>query len=238
MGKESPDKYIEAFERGLLQANKLTPNKKAVGLLSLDRTLHTLEDAQHFIECIQASPHNLLVGLDISGNPLAKRTLSGEQLGKVIDLVLNKGLAIAIHVGESDSEIERQDTDAVLSALEHWKSKQPLQDKNPLHGKIRLGHCIYLTQQQKERMNKLGIPIEVCPTCHSKLNWHLEKTPHPVTGIYSDLSDPVVIGTDDELIFGASVKFEFNRFLSFFSNTKSLTRTELKIHQSNFRFSL
>ena len=50
-----------------------------------------------------------------------------------------------------------------------------IQDNNPLHGKVRLGHCIYLTQQQKERINKLGIPIEICPSCHSKLNWHLEK---------------------------------------------------------------
>jgi adenosine deaminase len=155
----------------------------------------------------------------------------------LVHLALNKSIAIAIHAGESDSERERQDTDAVLTALEQWKSLHPGEDKNPLHGKVRLGHCIFLTQEQKDRIKKLGIPIEVCPSCHSKLNWHLEKDPHPTTLIYQDLSEPVVLGTDDELIFDGSVKNEFNRLLSFFSNKEQLSRKQLKEHQSSFRFS-
>ncbi|WP_158618873.1 hypothetical protein [Legionella qingyii] len=106
-----------------------------------------------------------------------------------------------------------------------------------MHGKVRLGHCIFLTQEQKERINKLGVPIEVCPSCHSKLNWHLEKEPHPATLIYQDLSEPVVLGTDDELIFDEPIKNEFNRLLSFFSNKKELSRKQLKEHQPSFRFS-
>ena len=73
----------------------------------------------------------------------------------------------------------RQDTDSLLNVLEQWKSQHPTKDNNPLHGKVRLGHCIYLTQKQKDRINTLGIPIEVCPSCHSKLNWHLEKDSSP-----------------------------------------------------------
>ncbi|MCW8410422.1 hypothetical protein OQJ13_15690 [Legionella sp. PATHC035] len=238
MGNESRDKYIHAFVSGLLQAREKIPNKKAVGLLSLDRTLHTLADANDFIEHILKSPNNLLVGLDISGNPVAKRTLAGDELAQVILLALKNGIAIAIHTGESDSEQERKDTDAILTALEEWKLQQPGQDKNPLHGKVRLGHCIYLTQLQKERISKLGLPIEVCPSCHSKLNWHLEKEPHPVTSIYQDVSDPIVSGTDDESIFGASAKMELNRFLGFFSNKQQLSRKQIKEHHASFRFSV
>lgn len=237
IAKQTRDKYIDAFESGLVKANTTMPEKKALGLLSLDRTMHNLDDARYFIDRIKTSTDKVLVGLDISGNPRAKRTLTGETLGELIQLTLNNGVPIAIHMGESDSEIERNDTDTILSALENWKSSQTSQDKNPLYGKVRLGHCIYLTDQQKERIAKLRVPIEVCPTCHSKLNWHLESEPHPVTTIYKDLSDPIVVGTDDEVIFGASTKFEFNRLLSFFSNNSDLTRKELKEHQSDYRFS-
>lgn len=234
---ETRERYIQAFERGIVLANAMHPEKKAVGLLSLDRTFHTAEDARQFIEYIKASPHKALGGIDISGNFMASRTLTGEALYAVINMVLENGLAIAIHMGEADIEQERLDTDTVLSALEHWKSQQPSQDTNPLHGRIRLGHCIFLTETQKERIRHLKAPIEVCPSCHSKMNWHVGTNPHPATSIYSDISDPIVPGTDDETIFGAGIKNEFNRLLNFFGNKHSLLRKELKEHQSQFRFS-
>lgn len=237
MESKTADDYIDAFETGLLLTSQKITNKKAVGLLSLDRTVHTLEDAKHFIKRVLTSPHNLLVGLDISGNPLAKRTLTGNELGEVIALALNSGIGIAIHMGESESDIEKQDTDIILSVLEDWKSRQSFQVKNPFHGTVRLGHCIFLTEEQKKKIANLELPIEVCPSCHKKLNWHLEDKPHPVTTIYNDLSDHVVLGTDDETIFGSSAKIEFNRLISFFSNNKELNRKELKEHQSNYRFS-
>ncbi|STX52084.1 adenosine deaminase [Legionella busanensis] len=237
MENKTEDDYIDAFESGLLLARQRIGNKKAVGLLSLDRTVHTLKDAKHFIKRILTSPHNLLIGLDISGNPLVKRTLTGRELAEVITLALNSEIPIAIHMGESESHIEKQDTDIILSALEQWKSSQLLQSPNPLHGKVRLGHCIFLTKEQKEKIANLELPIEVCPSCHKKLNWHLEAQPHPVTTIYNDLSDPIVIGTDDEIIFGSSAKIEFNRLIGFFSNNKELDRKKLKEHQAQFRFS-
>ncbi|KTD11244.1 hypothetical protein [Legionella jamestowniensis] len=179
MAGKTEDDYINAFVDGLSQAKQTLHGKEAVGLLSLDRTVHTLENARHFIRRIIECPNKLLVGLDISGNPLGKRTLTGNQLREVIHLALNSGIAIAIHMGEAENEIEKQDTDIILSALEEWQSSRFTQGANPLHGKVRLGHCIFLTDAQKEKIVSLGIPIEVCPSCHSKLNWHLEKLPHP-----------------------------------------------------------
>ena len=237
IGGESRDKYIDAFESGLLQVSQNSDIKKrALGLLSLDRTIHTVEDAHDFIRRVLQSPGKVLVGLDISGNPGAKRTLTGHGLGQVITMALTNNIGIAIHMGESDTEIERQDTDAVLNALEQWKHAQPPHVKNPLFGKVRLGHCIYLTEPQKQKIQQLGIPIEVCPTCHSKLNWHLEKDPHPVAAVYTDLSEPLVGGTDDEVIFGASARKEFRNLCQFFTNTRRLSERELKEHQSQFRF--
>lgn len=235
MNNQSTLDYIKAFEEGLILANQVNPNKEALGLLSLDRTIHSLKEAQEFIQYILKSPHNVLAGLDICGNPLGKRTLTGHVLQEVITLALNKGLSIAIHLGEADTEDETNDIDIVLTTLEQWKSSQ-ISNKNPLYGKVRLGHCIYLSDQQKQRIIDLAAPIEVCPTCHSLLNWHLEKKPHPVKSVYGDVSQPLVTGTDNESIFNGSAKDEFNKYLSFFANEKQLSRKEIKQNQAQFYF--
>ncbi len=234
MDNHSVTDYINAFESGLVQANR-SPTKKAVGLLSLDRTIHTLSDAEFLIQQILSSSKHVLAGLDISGNPLGKRSLTGQDLKNVVLLALNKGVNIAIHMGESDTDLERQDTNMVLDALEEWVKQQPV-SSDALHGRVRLGHCIYLTEQQKMRIRALNVPIEVCPTCHMKLNWHYEGKPHPVSSIYPGVESPLVSGTDDTLPFGGTAKSNFDDFLRFFSNTNNLSRKEIKAHQSTYRF--
>jgi len=76
----------------------------------------------------------------------------------------------------------------------------------------------------------------VCPTCHKKLNWHLEEKEHPVASVYSDVAENLAVGTDDHAIFGGSMSVEFNEFMRFFSNTQNLSRKEIKGQQSKFRF--
>ena len=168
---------------------------------------------------------------------MGKRTLTGDALGETILLALNSGISIAIHMGEVDTLIEKNDIDIILSALEAWVGLQPLLSYNPLHGKVRLGHCIFLTEEQQEKIAALGIPIEICASCHKHMNWHLETSPHPVTGIYADVKEALVSGTDDQTIFGSSAKDEFNHLLSFFPNKEGMSRKEIKEHQATFRFS-
>ncbi|MDP3268835.1 MAG: hypothetical protein Q8M40_07275 [Legionella sp.] len=236
MSGKSRNDYIDAFEAGLNPDNFKNDRKSAHGLLSLDRTLHTLDDAAEFIQRVLKSPAKVLVGIDISGNPLSKRTLTGKELAEVVTMALENRVSIAIHMGESDTDIEKQDTDAVLDALEKWKKDHSDSGSTLFRGKIRLGHCIFLTEQQKERIRTLELPIEICPTCHKKLNWHLEEQPHPVASVYADVSENLVIGTDDDAIFGSRMDNEFNQFIRFFTNIKNLSRKKIKEHQSEFRF--
>ncbi|CAM2840396.1 adenosine deaminase [Legionella steigerwaltii] len=236
MKGKSRNDYIDAFEAGLRAVSVKDTKKIARGLLSLDRTQHTVDDAETFIQRVLNSPNKVLVGIDISGNPLGKRTLTGNDLGKAVRMALEHNVSIAIHMGESDTEIEKQDTDAVLDALEKWQKEHPDSGKALFLGKIRLGHCIYLTEQQKERIRALALPIEVCPTCHKKLNWHLEEKEHPVASVYSDVSENLVIGTDDDAIFGGRMHNEFKQFMRFFTNKKNLSNKEIKEHQAAFRF--
>lgn len=237
MSNGSAAQYIDAFETGLVLAKAINGAKKAVGLLSLDRTVHTATDAEYLIQRVLSSSEQVLTGIDISGNPLGERTLTGKGLKDVVTLALAKGVAIAIHMAESDTETEIQDTDMALEALEEWVATQSIPSPTLLHGKVRLGHCIYLTELQKERIRALNVPIEVCPTCHMKLNWHLETKPHPVSSVYPGVDQPLVIGTDDEFIFGGSTKKDFSHFLRFFSNQKKWSEEEINAHQSMFRFS-
>lgn len=235
MDGKSRNDYIDAFERGLSSINIQNDNKSAFGLLSLDRTSHNVEDAEAFIQRVITSPKNVLVGIDISGNPLGERTITGKDLSRVVTMALENKVSLAIHMGESNTEIEKQDTDAVLDALEQWQKEH---SEESFSGKIRLGHCIYLTPLQKERIRALALPIEVCPTCHKKLNWHLEGNDHPVASVYSDVSENLIVGTDDDAIFGGRMDNEFNQFIRFFTNKTNLSRKEIKEHQSAFRFGI
>ncbi len=118
-------------------------NKKAFGLLSLDRTLHSFAEAQHFIKRVAQSPGGLLKDINISGNPVQPRSLRGNDLGQLIELALNSKIGLAIHMGEADTDIEREDTDTILTALEAWVKTTAAEQPNPLFGKVRLGHCIF-----------------------------------------------------------------------------------------------
>ncbi|WP_019216647.1 hypothetical protein [Legionella tunisiensis] len=57
--------------------------------------------------------------------------------------------------------------------------------------------------------------------------------PHPVTEVYSDLTQPLTFATDDEIIFGADIKKEFAKGLRFFTNEKELTKNKSKSIKHN-----
>jgi adenosine deaminase len=236
MGQSSLDDYINAFERGLHYVNAdITLGTKACGLLSLDRSTITVPKAKHLIDSVYANVQGPIRGIDISGNPLAKRELTGQSLQQVLCHALERSIGIAIHMGETDSIQERKDTDTVLALLETWCEKS-YDKQDYIRCKVRLGHCIYLTDEQKNRIKALQLPIEVCPTCHNKLNWHINNTPHPVTKIYSSWGEPILIGTDDNTVFGSNALDEFNNALPFFKNPNKLTPLEIQKLQIKYRF--
>jgi len=71
----------------LEEGNKKCEGKKiARGLLSLDRTIHTEKMSYEIIDrvVLEKKRNGLLVGIDISGNPLGERKLTGEGLAAVL----------------------------------------------------------------------------------------------------------------------------------------------------------
>ena len=230
--------YVDAFVEGLrLGREQFQGQKMAYGLLSLDRTQCSVEEGFAIIDRVahEKSVSGLLVGIDVSGNPLAPRTLTGGDFGKVIEYALKKEIGVAIHFGEADTDIEKQDSSVVLRVLETWVAQQEPGVPNPLHGKVRLGHVIHLTSEHQECIRRLKIPIEICPTCHQKVNWWKHETKHPGTSIYEHWREPVVSGTDDEIIFGADAREENKTVLRTFGYDQEKF-SDGREHQSSFRF--
>lgn len=201
MKTEGLELYIQAFVQGLSDAKNLYPNKKARGLLSIDRTRHSFNDAKWIIDAAvkEKQSSGMIVGIDLSGNYLTERTLTGHDLYVAIKYALDKDIGLALHVGETDSDIERQDFDFILKAVDEYQGV--------IHGKVRLGHAAYRTASQDEIIKKHKIPVEICPSCHRYLEWWKEDKPHPILTLYQ-FRTQVMPGTDDELLFGSNAKEE------------------------------
>jgi adenosine deaminase len=230
--------YVAAFVNGLTQGYVIDKTKTARGILSLDRTKDTAARALEIIDEVaqEKAASGLLVGIDISGNPVEARTLTGATLATVLQYALTKDIGIAIHLGEVETTTERHDVDIILETLNAWHQANYSAAKNPLHGKVRLGHGIFLSEAQRTLIKQLQIPIEICPTCHKKVNWWNTNDLHPVTAIYKHWQDPVVSGTDDEIIFGANAEEENQTVLTLLGYPANESYAKARIHQALFRF--
>ena len=192
--------YVEAFVSSL---QKYT--EKAKGLLSINRYKHDIKSAQEII-ALALEHSDYIVGIDISGiNPSANRVLQGEDLKSIIETVLNSPLGLAIHIGELNLEKERLDSTIALNAIDQWIERN---QEIECSGKIRLGHALFLEDEHKRIIRKHQLPIEICPSCHRYIGSWSKGQKHPVQDIYPDKESPIVIGTDDTLIFSTSFKRE------------------------------
>lgn len=214
MGNHDAADYIQAFVNGLTEANQKFPLKKARGLLSIDRTRHSLIDAMWIIDSAlkEKQQHGMIVGVDLSGNFEGNRTLTGEALYQAVSYALRKDIGVALHVGEIDSEMERNDFDILLKAAEDYQKEKG----GKLYGKVRLGHAVYRTSEQDQRIRALKIPVEICPSCHQMLDWWRKDQPHPILSLYQKRSQ-VIAGTDDNLLFHCDDKGEQQKLDAIFA---------------------
>lgn len=189
---------ISLFVEGLSQEYE---GKRAVGILTCNRNSFSRELGMVVVDRVvqEMKATGKLVGIDIAGDPYGERTLTGDDLIEVILYALNNNIGVTIHIGEASTEIEMQEVDNILTALEQFADLA--------NSKLRLGHCIYLTAEQKQRIRQLRLPIEVAPSCHKMLGWMQDGRPHPVVDIHKD-KKLYLFGTDDALLFGGDAQQE------------------------------
>lgn len=175
--------YLQSVLRGIEQAHSSQLHVRL--LLSLKRT-SSLVLAKSTVDLAIKYRDRGVVGIDVSGD---------STLGQ-IDTILPElkrakeaGLFLTVHMGESKKEEEQRKT------LEELKPH-------------RIGHGVHLTRDALDWIFENSIPIEICPTSSVLVQMVDDYSAHPGLGYYLR-GHPVIICTDDPLIFQKSLSQEF-----------------------------
>jgi adenosine deaminase len=213
---------IAAFAEGLSQDYE---GKEVWGVLGIDRTKFDLVRAKKVVDSV--AREEKFVAIDVSGNPVAPRKLTGEGLTALLSYALDKKVGITIHIGEVDSGIERDEVEGLLNFLESrgdTKTSEARQANNII---VRVGHGRYLTEDHKAKIKALGLPIEYTETCYKTLGW-----PLGVVGLFNSPVD-VLSGTDDSILFNCNAEGEMKAAriqTDTNPNDKELTQAQIEMH--------
>lgn len=197
--------YLQAVLAGIKQAQSDTFTAKL--LLSVKRTSR-IEYVQATIALACKYKDRGVVGIDISDNSLAGDITP---LIPLLQEAKHNGLAIVAHIGESAHE---KDQMLILEAL------QP----------DRIGHGVHLSPEARAYMVERTIPLEMClssSVCAQMVDAYAQ---HPGLQLYQE-GHPVVICTDDPLIFRTTLTHEYALFAQ--QMHLSLAQVEEAIHKSH-----
>ena len=189
--------YVNAVLRGV---NRCPAEKIKLSLILSIRRDTDIQLVRQTIDLALEHQKQGVVGIDVSGNSTLEQ--SAAQVEEIKRAKKN-GLFLALHVGESFKEI---DTEAKAE-----DQGRVLEEMNP----DRLGHAVHLSKSSLDWLRRNSqVPIEVCPSSSvmaGMLN-HLEAKAisHPWIKQYSQdgVQHPVVIGTDDPLLFETTMTQE------------------------------
>lgn len=184
--------YLKAVIKGIDRAS--SKDFRAKVLLSLKRT-STPEFAQKTIDLALAYTKDGVVGIDISDN-----STKGD-INTILPILRqgkSKGLDFVIHMGESPLE---KDQILLLEGLEP----------------VRIGHGVHLHPEALAWVKKHKTPIEVCLSSGVCAKMIKKYSEHPGFTFYAN-GHPVVICTDDPLIFRTTLSEEYMLFAKEFGS--------------------
>jgi adenosine deaminase len=151
-----------------------------------------------------------VVGVDVSGDS----TLGNmDELVSEIHRAKSEKLLLALHLGESFQEIDTPDKEAEQGAV--------LETLKP----DRIGHGVFLSRQaEKWIFEHPSVPIEVCPTSSVLAGMIDHHSKHPGIRYYLSQKHPIVVGTDDPLLFQTTLTQEYRKLMEL----ESITLKEIK----------
>lgn len=168
-------------------------------IVSVDRS-QTLQDAAENIDLAIRLQGDLVVGVDLGGNPTKRDFCDFEPL---FQKARGAGLKVTIHC----AEIPCGDKGSTA-----YKEAEAMLNFQP----DRLGHAVLLPPSLLKRLDELQIPVETCPTSNiMTLELHSEKHGDLVHGLQQhatlqhwlhpnksvDTWHPLAVGTDDPGVF-------------------------------------
>jgi len=197
--REVPDRmskinYCETVLEEIIKASD--PHKIVVKLLlSIDRKyLSKMDDIVKLYKILKKNPRyeNILVGLDISGDPRVDDLRN--VLEKINKIRSEDGIKVAVHLAEMSNEDETQ---AVL---------------NTTPDRIGHGTCIHPSLGGSEtlwtQLLQSKCPVEVCLSSNVVCNTVPSFQQHQAD-IYHKHGVPIIICTDDKGVFNCSLSQEF-----------------------------
>ncbi|KAH9823434.1 hypothetical protein DFH28DRAFT_947197 [Melampsora americana] len=171
---------------------------------------HTADEALTIIELAQKARERGIVGIDVCGDPY--RSLSGEYQRIVPALKKAKdeyNLKVTVHFSE-------------IKAQGPYLDRQ-LEDLKP----DRLGHATFLTASAQQHVIENKLPIEICITSNVQTKTVKSVEKHHLRWAV-DHGIPVLISTDDTLIFGTTSANEYKLALQLLGGERTLLMNQIK----------
>eukprot|EP00092_Neocalanus_flemingeri_P021537 GFUD01023359.1.p1 GENE.GFUD01023359.1~~GFUD01023359.1.p1 ORF type:complete len:352 (+),score=103.59 GFUD01023359.1:57-1112(+) len=193
-GRMTKTEYCKSVLEEILAARDGGLGIKVKLLLAVDRRkLDCLEETIELYKVFRTSPRyeNLLVGLDISGDPRMGDLLS--VMGR-LEAIRSEGIKLAIHLAEVFNPEE-------IGAFLQFKPD-------------RIGHgtCIHPSlggsQELWEQLQQVKCPVEVCLTSNFTCQTVPSYSQHQA-GLYHKHGIPVVLCTDDKGVFSCTLSGEY-----------------------------
>ena len=211
----TPRQYVDTVVDTIRQCQREERTKHVCVrlLLSISRG-HDATQAYATVELAGNSDRDIVVGLDFSGNPTK---------GNIQDYMpafsrarTLYGLPISFHVGEIN---DPKEVDIIL---------------NLATKKDRLGHALYLTDEQTTQLLRRRLCVEICPTSNVRTLELGSYSEHPTLPVWLAEADyPMCLCTDDRGVFRTSLTDEYLHVALAFNLTRAdvirLARTA--VHQ-------
>ncbi|KAI7937555.1 hypothetical protein MJO29_014870 [Puccinia striiformis f. sp. tritici] len=149
-----------------------------------------------------------VVGIDIAGNPQNSICRTASFTSELVKAKVN-GLKLTIHFAE-------------IVEQKPFLEKQ-LSELNP----DRLGHAVFLTTEVQEDIIRLKRPIEICLTSNLKVGSIRTLEEHHFKWAVENRV-PVLISTDDTLVFGTTLSEEYEWALTLLNHDRQKLVSILK----------
>lgn len=190
---------LEQYLLAVLEGIDQTPADIEMNLILSVRRDTTLQTAWDTIYLAEKYRNRGIVGIDISGDSM---------LGD-IDVIMPAllyakeiGLKITLHLGETHEEI-----DTPSKAAAQLRILEKLQPD-------RIGHGVFLAPQAEAWILKNRVPIEVCPSSSILAGMIPYGATHPGIKHYLHKNHPIVVDSDDKLLFDTSVSEELDMIMA------------------------
>lgn len=184
---------LEQYLLAILAGIEQSPAEITIKLILSLRRDTSLEVAWETIYLAEKFRDAGIVGIDISGDSMQGNI---ELIMPALLYAKSIGLKITLHLGETYEEI-----DTPSKAAAQLRVLEQLQPD-------RIGHGVFLSAQAEDWILRHRVPIEVCPSSSVLAGMISSGDTHPGIKHFLLKNHPIVVDSDDKLLFDTSVSEE------------------------------